>query len=105
MKENLREIHKFIKKRVIKLCSPQLDPDKDNYVAYPWNNLVHILNAVALHTNINPFESSLDSLEIKNIFINWKFLNEDGTECTFEQQSEETQSAIAKLLGYGGEND
>jgi len=37
--------------------------------------------------------------ESGNIF-EWQLLNGDGTDCTFEQQSEETQLAVAKLLGY-----
>jgi len=37
--------------------------------------------------------------ESGNIF-EWQLLNGDDTDCTFEQQSEETQIAIAKLLGY-----
>ena len=40
---------------------------------------------------------------ISDMIINdmdWQLLNDDGTDCNFEQQSKETQLAIAKLLGY-----
>lgn len=38
--------------------------------------------------------------------VKWKFLIESGEEATFEDQAEETQIAIATLLGYktGGED-
>ncbi len=35
----------------------------------------------------------------------WKFLNKDGSEVTFQDQTEETQIAIAKLLGWEGEDE
>ena len=31
---------------------------------------------------------------------NWQFLNKDGSEATFQDQTPKTQSSIAKLLGY-----
>lgn len=38
---------------------------------------------------------------IDTVFI-WQLLNKDGSEATFQDQSEKTQVCVAKLLGYEG---
>ena len=85
-------------------------------VGYPLT-LARVLHALNQYGNTECFyadsygrimrdaEVTHDSFNTEIQFLcNWQLLNEDGTECTFEQQSEETQNAIATLLGVDYED-
>lgn len=60
--------------------------------------LARILNALAGNIFIDDADPE-NRLFINNNFI-WEYINDDGTDCLFEQQPEKTQRAIAKILGW-----
>ena len=112
MQNNLKEIQEFVREKCGLRCDYFEYCCEDNGGNHCQKcgltneehhelNLTRVLNA---HKGQNCLVWQDDALFFKydnsgNIF-QWKFLNEDSTECTFEQQEESVQLAIAKLLEY-----
>lgn len=122
MQNNLKEIQEFVRERFAKAAGHDLADYTETMidgfgepcltlVDYPIT-LARVLNALEkvygddyhkmiFQDNKLLFLCAHEDLKMPCQFY-WKFLNEDGADCTFEQRSEECQLAIAKLLGYAG---
>lgn len=80
-------------------------PDKHYEIIGQPITLSRILNAIDPYGNYGLIAGHITKINRKNatykfLGIKWKYLNQDGSEATFQDQTPETQKAIAKLLGW-----
>ena len=95
MSKDLKEIQEFIWREKIFPVGVEL-------------TLARIFNALPFVLGFSKFKDEPDILYVyrkrtntaDGIDFKWKFLNKNESEATFQDQTEETQLAIAKLLGY-----
>ncbi len=96
--------------RVLRFISNNKFSCKNDVIMGQSITLSRVLNAIAkihekdyhkmiFQNNQLLYVPSYDFSE-KEACFKWKFLNKDGSEAIFQDQTPETQLAIAKLLGY-----
>lgn len=111
--KNLQAAQEFVREKVAKAANHNLADFTETMIDgfgdpvltiidYPLT-LARVLNALPCEYYHNFHDGYLEYMvNGEENSIKWKFLNEDGTDCTFEQQEESVQLAIAKLLGFAG---
>lgn len=115
MPNNIKEIQEFVRKKIIVAAHFR----STSYITI---TLPRVLNALdksengtdlILNTSGRFYENGLvkncDSVDAwwcaEEYFPEWQLLNKDGSEAIFQDQTEETQIAIAKLLGWEDQPD
>jgi len=103
---NIKKVQAFNREKVVKASHPEWEISlikSELMKKLVLITLAKVLHATKLHTITDSCNTRLTTC-CGEVVIEWKLLGDTGVDVFLEDQTEETQIEIAKLLGYKEEN-
>lgn len=94
MTKDIKQIQEYNRRKIIKLCNPEFDPERFNYPAYRIDLAKVLLAQDEIEIDRMGGGNIICLSGDNNVSAYWNL-----TKQTLEEQAEETQRAIFKLLG------